>query len=91
MIDPDKIERIVTIARKQIPNAEVDRQDTGEFAVFTITDRAGKGASVIGISRERFLQDQAETEDLVRQMLLGLRPGDSVLLRSDGEIVPFGG
>ncbi len=91
MIDPEKIARVAEILREEISGAEVDPLDSGDLgpAVFNITTPTTKGACVLRVSYERFEEDQADTEKLVREAVSRLGPGESWLLRSDGELVPF--
>jgi hypothetical protein len=87
----ERVESVAAILREQIPGSEVTVADPGndEAVVFTITrNRRGEGAVIFRISSERFQEDQAETEEWVRQAVRQFAPGDSYLLTSTGELVP---
>ena len=87
----ERVERVAAILRNAIPGAEVTHQDSGDYGavVFTITNTVTKGAAKLLISRERFEEDQDETEKLVHQAIAQLAPGDSWLLTTGGTLVAY--
>ncbi len=82
--DPERVERVARLLREQLPGAEVTHRDPGGLGPVGFTITTGKGASILRISWERFQEDQAQTEEFVRQAAERLAPGDSLLLTADG-------
>ena len=88
-IEVGRIERAASVVRETF-GANVTHVNYEEVAVLTITRPGEKGAAVLRLPRELFEDnDDDQIARWLGEMRLRVRPGDSMVLRSDGTLAPF--